>query len=304
MRQCYEDREILCHINELLEVTEFARGEIKTPFYRYIYLIEGWEAECIAEQIMKEDGDWDDDEYIYEMIRDKHDEVFEVEFVNRYRNFEVLRNEVVDGCQFGVSVIVIKVPINDRALTGFKVLTFEPSVEQNKKLLEQLSKAAQLGGKKAYDVGIFTARPNEAGNHIEPFVIDALKDAGLKADKPVAKSSKRKAAGYPDIQIEDEWNRTIYLDCKTYNTLTKDQTFRTFYFSPSKDPKITRDAFHLLMSFELDTAEREGRRAFIPISWQIYTLDKLLIQVKHEFNASNKDLYTKEALLAQGRIRK
>jgi len=198
----------------------------------------------------------------------------------------------------------IPFPLAIKALTGFKVLTFEPSVEQNKKLLEQLSKAAQLGGRKAFEEGIFTARPNEAGNHIEPFVVDALKDVGLKADKPIAKSGKRKAPGYPDIQIEDEWNRTIYLDCKTYNTLTKDQTFRTFYFSPSKDPKITKDAFHLLMSFELDTAEREGRRAFIPVSWQIYTLDKLLIQVKHEFNASNKDLYTKESLLARGRIRK
>jgi len=73
-------------------------------------------------------------------------------------------------------------------------------------------------------------------------------------------------------------------------------------WEPSEDPKITRDAFHLLMSFELNTAKRKGKKAFIPISWQIYTLDKLLIQVKHEFNASNKELYTEEALLAQGRI--
>jgi hypothetical protein len=184
----------------------------------------------------------------------------------------------------------IPFPLAIKALTGFKVLTFEPSVEQNKKLLEQLSKAAQLGGKKAFEDGILTARPNEAGNHIEPFVVNALRYVGLKADKPIAKSGKRKATGYPDIQIEDKWGRTVYLDCKTYSTLTKEQTFRTFYFSPSKDPKITKDAFHLLMSFELDTAERKGGRAFIPISWQIYTLDKLLIQVKHEFNASNKDL--------------
>ena len=202
--------------------------------------------------------------------------------------------EPLKGIPFSIAI---------RALTGFKVLTFEPSDEKNKKLLEQLSKAAQLSGKKAFEEGIITARPNEAGNHIEPFVVEAIRDAGLQADKPLAKSGKRKAAGYPDIQIEDEWNRTTYLDCKTYNTLTKAQTFRTFYFSPSKDPKITKDAYHILMSFELDTAERKGKRAFIPISWQIYTLDKLLIQVKHEFNASNKDLYTEEALLAQGIIK-
>lgn len=197
----------------------------------------------------------------------------------------------------------IPFPVAIKALTGFKVLDFDISIDHNKILLEQLSKAAQLGGQKAFKEGIFTARPNEAGNHIEPFVVEALRHIGLKADKPISKSGKKKPAGYPDIQIEDGSKRIVYLDCKTYNTKTKGQSFRTFYFLPSEDPKITRDAFHLIMSFELDIAERKRRRAFIPISWQIYTLDKLLIQVKHEFNASNKELYTKESLLAEGRIR-
>ena len=60
----------------------------------------------------------------------------------------------------------------------------------------------------------------------------------------------------------------------------------------------------LLISNEHDVIEREKRKAYIPLSWQIYTLDKLLIQVKHEFNAGNKDLYTKEALLARGKIKR
>lgn len=202
--------------------------------------------------------------------------------------------EPLKGIPFSVAI---------KAISGFKVLAFDSSIDKNKKLLDQLSKAAQIGGKDAFDEGITTARPNEAGNRIEPFIVKALKQVGLTAGKPLSKSGKKKAAGYPDIQIEDTEGRTVYLDCKTYNTLTKDQSFRTFYFSPSKDPKITKDAFHLLMSFELDTADRKSKRAFVPISWQIYTLDKLLIQVKHEFNASNKDLYTIEALLAQGRIK-
>lgn len=197
----------------------------------------------------------------------------------------------------------IPFPIAIKALTGFEVISFDPAQAQNETLLEKLARAAQIGGRRAFEQGIFTARPNEAGNRIEAFVLDALKEMGLKAGKPISKSGKKKAAGYPDIQIEDEYGRTAYLDCKTYNTRTKGQTFRTFYFSPSKDPKITKDAFHLLMSFELDVGERQGKRAFIPITWQIYTLDKLLIQVKHEFNASNKDLYKKEALLAEGLIR-
>lgn len=196
----------------------------------------------------------------------------------------------------------IPFPIAIKALTGFQVLTFDTSLEPNKKLLALLIKAAKMSGKNAFQAGIITNRPNEAGNKIESFVTEALKKVGLKARKPASKSGKMKTAGYPDIQIEDKSGRTIYLDCKTYSARTKDQSFRTFYFSPSEDPKITKDAFHLLMSFELSLDQREGKAAFVPISWHIYTLDKLLIQVKHEFNASNRGLYTKEALLAEGEI--
>ena len=190
-----------------------------------------------------------------------------------------------------------------KALTGCAVLAFDVSDDKNRKLLEKLKQTAQIAGEKAYDEGLFAARPNEAGNRIESLVLKALNQVGLKAYRPLSKSGRRKAAGYPDIQIEDEHGRIICLDCKTYSTRTKGQTFRTFYFSPSRDPKITRDAFHLLMSFELDREVRQGARAYVPISWQIYTLDKLLVQVKHEFNASNKDLYREESLLAKGKIR-
>jgi len=67
--------------------------------------------------------------------------------------------------------------------------------------------------------------------------------------------------------------------------------------------KITKDAFHLLLSFELTREERKGQMAFVPISWQLYTLENLRVQVKHEFNASNKDFYKPEFLLAGGKIK-
>ena len=135
-------------------------------------------------------------------------------------------------------------------------------------------------------------------------MISGLKEVGLKAEKPKTKKGKIKVAGYPDIEVMDMQGRTVYIDCKTYNTKTKDQSFRTFYFSPSKDPKITKDAFHLLLSFELSLEKRNKQNVFVPISWQIYTLENLKIQVKHEFNASNKDLYKVEYLLANGWIKK
>jgi len=197
----------------------------------------------------------------------------------------------------------IPYPIAIKALTGCRVLHFDLSNKENQKLLNLLKNAAQIAVNKAYKQGIFTRRPNEAGNHIEPFVISALRKIGLIADKPRTKSGKIKVAGYPGIEIRDNQRRTIYLDCKTYNPATKNQSFRTFYFSPSKDPKITKDAFHLLLSFELTREERKGQMAFVPISWQLYTLENLKVQVKHEFNASNKELYKPEFLLAKGRIK-
>ena len=201
-------------------------------------------------------------------------------------------------------------PLNDipysiaiKILTGCEVLRFDRSDPDNQQLLQLLKEAAQMAGNEAYRKGIFTERPNEAGNLIERFVISALNQIGLKADKPRTKSGKGKIAGYPDIEVQDNQGRTIYLDCKTYNTATRNQSFRTFYFSPSKDPKITKDAFHLLLSFELTREERDGQMVFVPISWQLYTLENLKVQVKHEFNTSNKDLYKPEFLLAEGRIK-
>jgi len=189
-----------------------------------------------------------------------------------------------------------------KTLTGFSVIGVDCSIEQNNLMIEDLAKAAQMAGDKAFQDGIFTARPNEAGNQMEPFVLESLNQVGFKAGKPTSKSGKKRSAGYPDIQTEDRFGRIIYLDCKTYSAKTKNQSFRTFYFSPSTDPKITSDAFHLLMSFELSVSDRKGERAFVPVSWQIYTLERLLVQIKHEFNASNKELYRPEALLRTGTI--
>lgn len=196
----------------------------------------------------------------------------------------------------------IPYPIAIRAITGRTVIPFDINVPKARNLLEQLIHAAQEAGSRAFELGIFTDRPNEVGNRIEAFVLEALVNTGLNAAKPKTRSGRIKVAGYPDIVVSDAQGQTCYIDCKTYNVKTKETTFRSFYFSPSEEPKITEDGYHLLMSFEIDKATRGGRSAFVPISWQLYTLDKLLVDVKHEFNANNRDLYRPEALLAQGRI--
>ena len=94
-----------------------------------------------------------------------------------------------------------------------------------------------------------------------------------------------------------------YLECKTYNLKSEDSSFRAFYLQPSEDVKITADARHLLVGFEIKPAKRDGHDAFVPVRWRLYTLENLRVQVKHEFNASNQDIYQENSLLASGSFR-
>lgn len=196
----------------------------------------------------------------------------------------------------------IPFPVVIKALSGFSVIPFDSGSKEDRILLDKLKKGMQKATESAYATGIITNRPNEAGNHIEPFVRSALTEIGLKATVPITKQGKHKVAGYPDIEIKDDYNRVTYLECKTYNLKSKESSFRTFYFQPSNEFKITTNARHLLAGFEIKTAVRSGKTAFVPISWHIYTLEKLRVQVKHEFNASNKQLYLTGALLAEGSV--
>jgi len=153
--------------------------------------------------------------------------------------------------------------------------------------------------------GIFTRRENEVGNHIEPFMIEALNKIGLKADRPETREGKKKAVGYPDIFVIDRKGRPNYIECKTYNERNYQTTQRSFYFSPAERPsdfKVIYDARHIIVSFKIERAERAGKMAFIPIYWKIFSTDNLIGQIKHEFNSTNKQMYTDKALLAEGDV--
>lgn len=193
-----------------------------------------------------------------------------------------------------------------KVLSGFEVLSFDKSSSKDIELLELLKKAASTGGERAYKTGIFTNRPNEAGNRIEEFVKEALNEIGLKADTPLAANGKRKAIGYPDIEIQDTYGRTIYLECKTYNINNINTTQRAFYFSPSENFKVTKDALHLMLSFQLEKEPRGEKTAFVPVHWRLYTLEDLTVDIKLEFNQNNRKMYGSgslpQSLLAEGNI--
>lgn len=192
-----------------------------------------------------------------------------------------------------------------KAMSGCKVIPFDKNNSDDKELLKDLIEATKIAAKNANQKGIFTRRENEVGNHIEPFMIEALNQIGLEADRPETREGKKKAVGYPDIFVRDRKGRPNYIECKTYNERNYQTTQRSFYFSPAErltDFKVIYDARHLIISFKIERAEREGKRAFVPVYWKIFSTDNLIGQIKHEFNSTNKQMYTPEALLAEGNI--
>ena len=188
-----------------------------------------------------------------------------------------------------------------QATTGHRVLELETNNPAHIDLRQRILKSARLAGERAQREGMAAARPNEAGNHLEPFVLAALKENGLEARIPHTTEGRAQVVGYPDVEITAPI--PCYLELKTYNAKTVNTTQRSFYYSPSATPKVTRDAVHLLLGYELEKIEREGKAVFVPTHWKLVSLATLEVDLKFEFNQSNRGLYgDKSATLNEGVI--
>lgn len=196
-----------------------------------------------------------------------------------------------------------KVPFKTvlHATTGHRVIELDTNNPAHIALRGKILKAAALAGDRARREGISTARANEAGNHLEPFVRAALKEAGLEARVPVNSRGRAQTTGYPDIELTGE--PACYVELKTYSAATAHTTQRSFYYSPSATPKVTKDALHLLLAYELEKIERDGQSVFVPKHWKLLTLENLEVDLKFEFNQSNRGLYDQGgATLDEGAI--
>ena len=189
------------------------------------------------------------------------------------------------------------------SISGYKVIPFDPADTDDLALLEDLKKAAKLTGQKLNKKPIIRGHPNEVGNDIEEYVKEALKKLGYEPGTPACQSGKKKSTGYPDIFFKDNKGRANYLECKTYNIENVGTAQRSFYFSPSEDFKITQDAHHFVLSFEVFVdARRRGKNVYKCRHWKIIDVERLPVDVKYEFNSDNARLYETGATLAEGSI--
>ena len=180
-----------------------------------------------------------------------------------------------------------------KSLSGFEILNFDINTKQNKKLLKDLIKACELVKKEVNKNGLAANRPNEIGNYIEPFLKDSLNKQNLLADTPKLRNNKKKSIGYPDLEFKDNKGCWYYLECKTFNINNIATTQRSFFVSPSNNFKITKDAIHFLISFQIE----QNNKNYIVKNYKILTLENLKVDLKNEFNTNNKNLYSKENIL-------
>lgn len=189
-----------------------------------------------------------------------------------------------------------------KALSGRKVLRVDKEAPADRELLNRLASAVQLCAAELRVSPITRTRPNEVGNDLEAYVMRACSKSGLTAERPTALSGHGKSSGYPDILVRDHENRPTYLECKIFTSGTAGTTMRSFYLSPSESFKVSVDARHLLLAFEMEAAPVPGSQEsqYTPKTFKVVDLHDLPCDVKYEFNSDNRRLYGPSTLLMEG----
>jgi hypothetical protein len=185
--------------------------------------------------------------------------------------------------------------------TGRHVLTFNSKDENDGRVLKQITSALDEVMKRvnAPDSVIREApRINEVSSHFEDLLRELLNaTAGLACDFPRTADGRFQRSGYPDLRLVDEKSRRIYyLDPKLYAIGSRDSSFRSFYFEPrSATNKVLEDAVHFVVGFE-HAKSADHKWAFT--RWDLVDLSAFKVKLKAEFQASNRDLYHPEAIVA------
>jgi hypothetical protein len=184
------------------------------------------------------------------------------------------------------------------ATSGKKVLAIDR--ERDAEILQQIGQAMDrvLARMNAPESPVQKAgRINEASHFFEDALLEELKQIpDCKSSFPVTAEGKLQRSGYPDLQLDLPDGRTFYLDPKLFAKGSRASSFRTFYFEPrGTTNKVNRDACHLIVGIEHDFAAT-GRF----LSWELVDLSKFEVQLKAEFQGSNRDLYREEAIVGRG----
>jgi hypothetical protein len=109
------------------------------------------------------------------------------------------------------------------------------------------------------------------------------------------RGAAQRLPGSPALRLVLEDQSIVYLDPKLFARGSKTSTLRTFYYEPkSTTSKVHDDARHLLVGVQHNGGEG-GQIRFE--EWDLVDVSKIKVQLKAEFQASNKDLYRNDTIL-------
>lgn len=187
------------------------------------------------------------------------------------------------------------------AVTEHAVVPVE-DCEEDRSLITQIEVARRDLIARSEQSPIETTRLNELGNAVEEPMLDACVRAGLQASWPRRANGTAARTGYPDIAIDVDGARPTYLEAKVIGAGSEGSSFRSFYLSPSDNPKVCRDARHILVAFTHDRRENaaDGTERYALTSFKIVDLSKVFGKIKFEYQASNKDMYVGDSVISRG----
>jgi len=184
--------------------------------------------------------------------------------------------------------------------TGKKVLAYNPNDEVDRNvghaIGEVLDKTMNRMNANTNPIHSIP-RINEVSSHFEDMLRDLLNHTpGLSCDFPRTAAAKIQRSGYPDLRIVHlASKRVFYLDPKLYVTGSRESSFRSFYFEPKvATNKVRDDAVHFVVGFEHEP-RHDNRWKFT--RWDLIDLSRFKVQLKAEFQGSNRDLYRAEAIV-------
>ena len=181
------------------------------------------------------------------------------------------------------------------ATTGKKILPVNSDVLWLKRLAAVLDRTLAAMNDTAHPIHS-VGRINEASRFIEDqLMAECNKEPGWSCGIPRTSAGEEQRSGYPDLRLVLDDQSVVYLDPKLFARGSKTSTLRTFYYEPkSATSKVQDDARHLLVGVQHNGGEG-GQIRFE--EWDLVDVSKIKVQLKPEFQASNKDMYSSDTIL-------
>ena len=183
--------------------------------------------------------------------------------------------------------------------TGKKILPVDPAKDQAwlKKLGTILDRTLAKLNDPTHPMHS-AGRINEASRFIEDELLaECNKVEGWSCGIPKTTAGNEQRSGYPDLRLALPDGSVVYLDPKLFAAESRTSSLRTFYYEPkTTTSKVQDDARHLLVGVH----HNEGQGGQLRLEgWDLVDISKINVQLKAEFQASNRDMYRDETIVLQ-----